>query len=105
MINALVQGTLHKEPVRHIAKNGAPFATAIVRTPLRSGDSMMVSAIAFDLAVVEGLMRLSAGDAVSLSGEFTPEVFKADSGEARPSGDLLVHGLLTAYMVKRKRGG
>ena len=104
MINALVQGKLHGDPLQRTAKNGKPFATVLVRVPLDNGDSMLVSAIAFDLAIVKGLMRLSEGDAVCLSGQFSPKVFMTTDNEPRPSADLVAHGLLTAYHVKRKRG-
>ena len=104
MINALIQGTLFNDPVKHLAKNGNPYVTAIVRTPLDSGDSILVSVIAFEIEVIEGLILLSAKDAVCISGGLSTKVYVPDGGDPRPSADLTAHGLLTPYMVKRKRG-
>jgi len=105
MINALISGTLHRDPKRGTARTGAAFASVQVRTPLDNGETMMVSVIAFEPRVVEGLMLLTAGDAVCLTGQFNPKVYVDDNGESHPSAEMTAQGLLNAYQVKRKRVG
>ena len=46
--------------------------------------------------------RLADGDSVALSGSLTPRAYLKDN-EPRPSLDLLVHRVSTAYHVQRKR--
>lgn len=105
MIDALIAGKIFQNPIKRDGKNGNHFATTLVRVPVKDGDSMIVSVIAFDEAVMDGLLRLNEGDSISLSGELQPKVFIDKQGEPRPSCDFVAHGLLTAYAVKRKRGG
>mgnify|MGYP003608187704 CR=1 FL=1 len=103
MIDGLVGGKLNGAAKEHLSKTGKRFATAKLRTPLADGDSIFVSVIAFSETVVDGLMALSDGDSVALSGALTPKVWQPASGEARPAIDLVAHALVTAYHVQRKR--
>jgi hypothetical protein len=59
------------------------------------GEGMFVSVIAFATGVKDGLLAMDDGDSVALSGMLTPKVWKHSSGEARPSLDMVAHGLLT----------
>ena len=103
MIDGLVGGKLNGAAKEHLSKTGKRFATAKLRTPLADGDSIFVSVIAFSETVVDGLMALSDGDSVALSGALTPKVWQPANGEARPAIDLVAHALVTAYHVQRKR--
>lgn len=103
MIDGLVGGKLNGAAKEHLSKTGKRFATAKLRTPLADGDSIFVSVIAFSETVVDGLMALSDGDSVALSGALTPKVWQPANGEARPALDLVAHALVTAYHVQRKR--
>ena len=97
MIDAIISGKLFKKPVPRTGKSGKPFATCNVRVAMGE-ESIFVSVIAFDGAVIKGLLALDAGDSVSLSGALTPKVW-----EGKPALDLVAHGILTAYHVSRKR--
>ena len=104
MIDALIGGKLHGNPISRTSKAGKPFTVAKVRTPLADGESLFVSVIAFDKNVAAALLALEEGDSVALSGELTPKVYMPkDGGEARPALDLVAHALLTPYHVTRKR--
>ena len=103
MIDGLVGGKLNGAAKEHLSKTGKRFATAKLRTPMADGDSIFVSVIAFSETVVDGLMALSDGDSVALSGALTPKVWQPANGEARPALDLVAHALVTAYHVQRKR--
>jgi hypothetical protein len=98
MIDALIGGKLTKKPVPRTGNGGKPFATANVRVATTGEESVFVSVIAFDGAVIAALMALDAGDSVSLSGALTPKVW-----QGKPALDLVAHGILTAYHVTRKR--
>jgi len=103
MIDALIGGRIHGKPSERTAANGKPFATAKVRVPSREGDALFVNVITFDREAVAALVALSDGDSVALTGELTPKVWVDKEGNARPSIDLLAHGVLTQYHVARKR--
>lgn len=103
MLDSLIGGRLHGAPKAHVSKTGKPFVTAKVRTPMADGDSIFVNVIAFAEDVVSGLLALSDGDAVSMSGQLSPKVWQPTNGEAKPALDLVAHALVTVYHVSRKR--
>jgi hypothetical protein len=103
MIDALISGRVYGNPAERETSNGKPYATVKVRVPTRAGDALFVNVIAFDPDTVRGLLALSDGDSVSLAGELTPKAWTDTEGNARPSVDLLAHGVLTQYHVVRKR--
>jgi single-stranded DNA-binding protein len=102
-IDALIAGRLHGTPQARTSKNGNHFATANVRTSTREGNAIFVNVIAFDDSAISALLALENGESVALSGELTPKVYTPQSGEPRPSLDLLAHAVLTEYHVTRKR--
>ena len=67
------------------------------------GEAVFVNVIAFDRDLGATLMALGDGDSVSLSGALTPKAWTDRNGEARPSLDMVVHAVLTAYQVNRQR--
>jgi single-stranded DNA-binding protein len=103
VIDALVAGRLHGGPKSRTSKSGDRYATAVVRTSLRDGSAVFCNVITFAEAAVTALLALSDGDSVALAGELTPKVYVPQSGDPRPSLDLLAHALLTEYHVARKR--
>ncbi len=103
MIDGLVMGKLYGKPAQRTSNNGKTFVVAKVRTAAGDGEGMFVSVIAFAAGVKTGLLALDDGDSVALSGTLTPKVWQHGSGEARPSLDMVAHGLLTPYHVSRKR--
>lgn len=103
MIDGLIGGTLHGKPERRTGKSGKAFFTAKLRTPATNGDALFVNVIAFSASLGDLLAALDDGDSVSMAGTLTPRAWNNRSGEARPALDMVLHGLLTAYHVTRKR--
>jgi single-stranded DNA-binding protein len=102
VIDALIQGRIHGKPASRESANG-PYATAKLRTSTRDGEAHFVNVIAFADEVIEGLLALSDGDSIAISGELSPKVWTDREGNARPSLDLLACAVLTPYHVQRKR--
>ncbi len=104
MIDAILSGRIYGTPAEKTSgKTGKRFVTAKVRVAAGDGESLFVNVIAFDDRVCSGLLALAEGDSVALSGALTPKVWTDRDGHARPSLDLVAHGLLTSYSVTRKR--
>lgn len=103
MIDALIAGKLYGQPTERTSKAGKPFAVAKVRAAGGDGESLFVNVIAFDAAPCTALLALADGDSVAMSGALTPKVWTDKEGNARPALDLVVHQVLTAYHVTRKR--
>lgn len=103
MIDALISGRLAADPKPGKSGNGNAYATARVLVATNGDERLSVSVIAFDRNALSALLALSAGDAVSLSGELTPKVWTDREGAHRPSADLKAHAVLTPYHVRRKR--
>lgn len=103
MIDALLGGRVYGKPAERTTAGGKPYATVKVRVPTRAGEALFVNVIAFDEYPVKALLSLSDGDSIALAGELTPKVYTDKEGNARPSLDLLAHGVLTQYHVARKR--
>ena len=103
MIDALVAGTLYGRAQSRTSKNGQPYVTAKVRTPMRDGESLFINVVAFSASVVQALLALDEHDAVALVGELKASAYLDKSGQPRPSVDLLAHGVVTAYHITRTR--
>jgi single-stranded DNA-binding protein len=82
-IHVLLTGVLHKNAVSRISQNGNEYVTCSVRVE-QDGQTVWGNVICFDAAVQAELMRLNAGDALSLQGKAMPKVYMKDE-EARPS--------------------
>lgn len=103
MIDALVSGRLAGDPKLGISHNGTEYAMALLWVPVGLSH-LSVSAVAFDPAVVDELLTLSAGDAVAVVGEFNPGYWQPFMDRpARFIADMEVRGLVTAYQVQRYR--
>ena len=103
MIDGLVGGRLYGEAQIRTGQNGKRFVTCKVRATTGDGDTLFVNVIAFDDDVQTGLLALSDADSVALSGALTPKVWTDKNGLVKPALDMVAHGLLTAYDVRRKR--
>lgn len=103
MIDGLIAGKVYSKPLERTSKAGKPFAVAKVRAAAGDGESLFVNAIAFDAGACAALLALSDGDSVSLAGALTPKVWTDKDGNARPALDMVVHQVLSAYHVTRKR--
>jgi single-stranded DNA-binding protein len=74
-----------------------------VRAAAGEGESLFVDVIAFGDDAQKALQALDDGDSVALAGTLTPKVWTDKQGVARPALDMVAHGVLTAYHVRRKR--
>lgn len=102
MIDALIAGKLHGQPAQRTSKTGKPFVTAKVRTHVGDAD-VFVNVITFSETSKAALLALSDGDSVALSGALKPSAWTDREGNARPSLDMTVSAVLTAYHVTKKR--
>jgi single-stranded DNA-binding protein len=64
----LIIGALHRDPVMRTAKTGKAFVTALLRSESQ-GETLWVNAVAFDEAAQVELMRLKAGESLSVQGK------------------------------------
>ena len=103
MIDALIAGKIYGQPAQRISKAGKPFAVCKVRVATGAEDSIFVNCIAFDAEAVNALLALGDKDSVALSGSLTPKVWTDNQGNTKPALDMVVHAVLTAYHVTRKR--
>jgi single-stranded DNA-binding protein len=109
MLNALITGTLATDPKAGTSKSGTQWANCVVRCPCgqnrETGDteSAFVQIAAFGSEAGK-LARLTRGDSVSATGALKPSEYQAKDGTTRHGLSLTATGILTAYMVKQKRG-
>jgi single-stranded DNA-binding protein len=103
MIDGLVSGRLYGEAQIGTGQNGKRFVTCKVRATAGDGETLFVNVIAFNDDVQTALLALEDADSVSLSGALTPKVWTDKNGLVKPALDMVAHGLLTAYHVRRKR--
>lgn len=103
MIDALINGKLHKQPESKTGKSGKPYVTALVRTAQQDGSIVFARVTAFDAEVCSKLAALAAGDTVALSGAVTLTAYTDKDSQAKPGMDMIAHALLTVYHVKHKR--
>ena len=103
MIDGLICGKVYGKPAERVGQSGKSFVTAKVRAASGGGESLFVNVIAFDDDVQTGLLALNDADSVALSGALTPKVWTDKNGLVKPALDMVAHGLLSAYHVRRKR--
>ena len=103
MIDALIAGKLTAAPEQRTGKNDKPFVTCKVRAAGGDGEGIVINVIAFSASACNGLLALDEGESVALAGSLTPKAWIDREGAARPALDLVVHQVLTAYAVQRKR--
>jgi len=95
--SALITGKLWRAPeARTSSKTGKPFAVANVRE-----QATWWQVTAFDEAA-DDLLKLEAGDAISISGPFTAEVYAKDGLEPRVSFRIIVDRIASPRLGKHK---
>ncbi len=82
-IHVLLTGILHKNAVSRISQNGNAYVTCSVRVE-QDGQTVWANVICFEASAQAELLRLNAGDALSVQGKAMPKVYMKDE-EARPS--------------------
>lgn len=103
MIDAMINGKLHKQPESKIGKSGKRYVSALARISQQDGSVVFARVTAFDDEICNKLGALSAGDAVCLSGTVSLSAYTDKDGQAKPGMDMIAHALLTVYHVKHKR--
>lgn len=103
MIDALIAGRLRGAPQFKTAANGSPFVSFRMATTDRSGTSLLCSCIVFSETAHAAMQALEDGDSVAVSGEASLKTWEGPNGTPRHGLDVLVHGVLTAYHLGRKR--
>ncbi|MFM0263117.1 single-stranded DNA-binding protein [Paraburkholderia sediminicola] len=103
MIDGLVSGKLYGKPTERVGASGKAFITAKVRAAVRDGESLFVNVIAFDAVAKAALLALDDGESVAPAGTLTPKGWTDRNGDAKPTLDMVAHGVLTPYHVQRKR--
>ncbi|MEG1202249.1 MAG: single-stranded DNA-binding protein [Comamonas sp.] len=102
-MDGLIAGKLYGQPQQRMGKGGKPFATAKVRAACASGEALFANCIAFAPDAVAALLALGDGDSIAVSGEISPKAWVDQSGQARTGLDVVVHAVVSAYHVQRKR--
>ncbi len=103
MIDGLIAGRLYGKPTERWGQNGKAFVVAKIRVAPVDGESLIVNAIVFSDSAKAALLTLDDGDSVALAGTLTPKVWTDKHGDAKPALDLVVHGVLSAYHVRKRR--
>lgn len=103
MIDSIISGKVYGKPEQRTSGKGTAFVRLKIRIPTQDGSAMFASAVCFSQTMGQQLMALDEGDSVSLAGSITIKPWLNNSGEPCAGLDMVVHGLLTAYHVKRKR--
>jgi len=109
MLSALISGQLATDPKHGTSQSGTNWANCVVRVPCgqnrETGDqeSAFVQVAAFG-SEAEKMARLTKGDSLSATGSMKPSEYQAKDGTTRHGLSLTATGILTAYMVKQKRG-
>jgi single-stranded DNA-binding protein len=103
MIDGLIAGRMFGAAQERTGQSGKTYTTAKVRAAAGEGESLFVDVIAFGDDAQKALQALDDGDSVALAGTLTPKVWTDKQGVARPALDMVAHGVLTAYHVRRKR--
>lgn len=109
-IDALLQGRLMAAPTQRTSRNGNPFTTCRLRVSGAAAgngdaadDSLLVSCIAFDERAQAALMSLDVGEAIAVAGALKAGVWTANDGATKPSLDMTVGAVLSAYSVSKRR--
>jgi hypothetical protein len=95
---ALITGTIFRAPVQKISKSGKPYTTCTVKAGSDDGTGDFWSVICFSENGQLELLRLEAGDALSVRGKMKLEIF-----EARISRTIFADAALGLRPAPRER--
>lgn len=105
-ISALVTGTLLTQPTQRTSQRGASFTTCRIRVASAGtgdSDSVVANAICFDQDSQRELLALGTGEQVAASGSLKLGIWQPQDGPPRPSVDMVIGKLLSAYSVSKRR--
>ncbi|QXP94367.1 single-stranded DNA-binding protein [Methylococcus capsulatus] len=100
-IHVLLSGELHRDPVQRTSASGKTFVTANVRSQ-SDGEIIWCSVITFSEDAQAELMRLRAGDALSVSGKAKLGVYQKGD-EYRASLDVVASSVIALKPKPRER--
>lgn len=100
-IHVLITGELHRDPIQRTSASGKTFVTANVRSQA-DGETVWASVICFSEEGMAELLRLKAGDAVSVQGKAKLVVYERN-GEHRPSLDVVASSVTALRPKPRTR--
>lgn len=107
MLSGLLAGTVASQPKSGISASGTKWANCVIRCPVGQNKDGEAETAFVSLACfgdhADALARLDKGDPVTAQGAIKPTVYVKD-GEERHGLSMTAAHLLTAYMVRKKRG-
>jgi single-stranded DNA-binding protein len=101
-IYCLIQGELHRDPVQRASASGKTFVTCNIKS-IRDGDTTWCSVITFSEDAMAELLRLKAGDAVSVQGKLKVGICQKDGSDPRPSLDVVASAVVGLKPKPRTR--
>src|SRR5258707_6704895 len=103
-VYALVTGALCRQAEEKTSsKTGRVFVSATLKVGGETGDAEFWSITAFSQSVQAELLRLGAGDAVSVQGKLKVELWQRDGGEVRISRSIFADSVLALKAPPRER--
>lgn len=105
MLDALISGRLRGAPSVRTSNAGKRFAIWRMAAYDRNGESVLCSCITFSATAIEIVEPMGDGDGIAAAGEASFKEWDGPDGTKRHGLDVLVHGVMTAYHVGRKRKG
>jgi single-stranded DNA-binding protein len=93
-------GTLHRDPVTRTSKTGKSFVTALLRSESQ-GETLWASIV--DEAAQAELMRLKAGEALTIQGALRVETYEKDA-ETKLSLSVVADHVLALRQPTRIHG-
>ncbi len=97
----LISGALFRDPVARQSKAGKQFATALIKSGTPN-EIQWVNVACFDALAQSELLRLKAGDSISIQGLARVSVFQDKAGEHRASIDVTANHVLALRQPKPK---
>ena len=107
-IDALLQGRLMNAPTQRTAKSGNAYTVCRLKvagagTGDAGADTLLVNCIAFSETAQAALLALDAGEGIAVSGQLRAGVWQAQDGTTKPSLDMTVGAVLSAYSIAKRR--
>ena len=101
---ALVNGALHKAAEERTSKAGTRFSTFTLRENV-NGSTRWWSVVAFDEASIAAVLSMKVGEPITVSGEFSAELWTPEGGEPRLSWKITADAVLSAKAKPKHRTG
>ena len=108
MLSALASGTLVRDPKSGTSASGTKWANTTIRANVGQSrecdaETAFITVVCFG-DVADRLAKLDKGDAISVQGTIKTTTYEKD-GETRHGLEIVANGILSAYDIRKKRGG